>query len=113
MGGVYYRPFEGHDFAVIALLIPLVKIMPPLFQWRMVSGIRRLYKKLSKLDLNDNQLRELSGEKLNSQLDQLANLDQEALNLKVPASLSGRHYHLRAHIAQVVSNIEKIQSLNR
>ncbi len=96
---------------IIALLIPLVKVMPPLFQWRMISGIRKLYKKLSLLDRNDSELRKLSGEELKTRLHQLAGLDEEALNLNVPASLSDRHYHLRAHIAQVKANVEKILRL--
>lgn len=97
---------------VIALLIPLVKIMPPLLQWRMISGIRKLYKKLSKLDLSDSQLQALSGEGLRTRLDQLTELDQETLSMNVPASLSDRHYHLRAHIAHVKSNVEEILRLS-
>ncbi len=93
---------------VIALLIPLLKVMPPLYQWRMNSGIRRLYQELDRLDADSDQLQQSSVQELEALLVRLNKIDQQALSLEVPAGLSDRLYQFREHIALVKSNLKGV-----
>jgi len=89
---------------LLALLLPMFKIMPPLYRWRMRSRIYRWYNHLETLDMaliNDpNTDMQALREELNS-------LDMEVRAIKVPLSFSDQLYHLRQHIHFVRQNVEE------
>ena len=89
---------------LLALMLPMFKIMPPLYRWRMRSRIYRWYNQLETLDMAlindpDADMQTLRKE-LNS-------LDMEVRAIKVPLSFSDQLYHLRQHIDFVRQNVEQ------
>ena len=97
---------------LIILLIPVFKVMPPLYQWRMRARIFRLYNKLDGLDPDVAQIRELSIDERTDLLEKLALLDDEAHDLKVPVAFSDRLYFLRQHIVLVRRELLKQESVD-
>ena len=96
---------------LIALMIPVFKLMPPLYRWKMRSRITRLYDELDELDPDERQLASLSKEEIRHRLNALEVLDQEAHDLKVPVAFSDRLYQLRYHIHLVRKSL--LNTLNR
>ncbi len=79
----------------IALLLPLSKVMPPLYRWRIRSRIYRWYKKLSDIDAGtvDGYSPALLAE--------LERMEMEIRKVKVPLPYAEELYHLRVHLALV------------
>lgn len=82
---------------LIVLMLPLVKIMPSIYNWRMHARVYRWYSKLEELD-DQHRLGETSEQEL---LDKLKKLDDEVRGIEVPLSFSSRVYDLLSHIALV------------
>ncbi|MEN8214731.1 MAG: C4-dicarboxylate ABC transporter substrate-binding protein, partial [Pseudomonadota bacterium] len=89
---------------LVALILPMFKIMPPLYRWRMRSRIYRWYNQLESLDMAslDDSQRDIKA--LHEALNQL---DMEVRAIKVPLSFSDQLYHLRQHIDFVRRDIEQ------
>ena len=84
---------------ITQLLLPLLKVMPPIYGWRMRARVYRWYRDLERVD-----------ERLGADPDAatraaaLAELDQierEVRRVDVPLSFAGQLYHLRQHIELV------------
>jgi len=89
---------------LLALLLPMFKIMPPLYRWRMRSRVFRWYNQLEILDMaliNDPDT------DINVLRDKLNSLDMEVRAIKVPLSFSDQLYHLRQHIDFVRRHVEQ------
>lgn len=89
---------------LLALLLPMFKIMPPLYRWRMRSRVFRWYNQLEELDvalINDPDT------DIDVLRDKLSSLDMEVRAIKVPLSFSDQLYHLRQHIDFVRKNVEQ------
>jgi len=87
---------------LIVLMIPLMKIMPPIYTWRMRSKIYRWYQSLEKIDLamadgskSDDVLR-----------DELDTIDREVVQVHVPLSFANQLYDLRQHIELVKRRLD-------
>lgn len=80
----------------LALLIPLFKIAPPLYNWRIRSKIYRWYAAVREIDVAV-QRKDSSGD-APQLLDRLANLEREVASVSVPLSYTGELYNLRLHI---------------
>ncbi len=81
----------------LALLIPLFRVAPPLYTWRVRSKIYRWYASVREIDaLICNGANaadaQLAGERLKA-------LEREVASVSVPLSYMGELYHLRLHIA--------------
>jgi hypothetical protein len=90
---------------LLALIIPLMKIMPPLYRWRTRSRIYRWYREVLAID------RELSRpgtniEEINQQLTQLEN---DVIQVSVPLSYTEELYDLRLHIGLVKTKLAQLQ----
>jgi len=85
----------------IALLIPLFKVLPPLYRWRIRSRIYRWYEELGNIDtgLDDGFNQAL--------LDDLERIETEIRKVHVPLSYAQELYDLRLHLALVRELIEK------
>lgn len=79
----------------VALLLPLLKIGPPLYQWRVRSRIYRWYAGVRAIDAR--LLAEPAGDR-ESILRQLQQLEREVASISVPLAYTGELYHLRLHI---------------
>lgn len=81
---------------LMALLIPLVKVLPPTYRWRIRSRIYRWYDELHALDLelkNNETIENLvRAEKI------LDEMEQEVREVEVPLSYAEELYHLRLHM---------------
>ncbi len=88
----------------IALLLPLMKIMPPLYRWRIRSRIYRWYDELHRIDtkLADNFNQSL--------LDDLQRIESEIRKVHVPLSYAEELYDLRLHVALIRDQAEKAKN---
>lgn len=76
------------------LLIPLVRILPPVYQWRVRRRIYRMYRDLHLLEYAAE-----TGQRPAAEIDaELERLDHEIRDLKVPLSYSQEVYALRLHL---------------
>ncbi|WP_084420573.1 TAXI family TRAP transporter solute-binding subunit [Henriciella litoralis] len=81
------------------LLIPLVRVAPPLYRWRVRRKIYVWYSDLRELETRG---REASDEAERDRiLDELSDMQQEVGALDVPLSYTEEVYHLRSHITFV------------
>jgi hypothetical protein len=79
----------------VALLLPLLKLGPPLYQWRIRSRIYRWYADVRAIDA---QLLREPADNREAILQQLQQLEREVASISVPLAYSGELYHLRLHI---------------
>jgi hypothetical protein len=88
----------------LALLIPLFKIAPPLYNWRIRSKIYRWYATVREIDVAV-QSRDSSrdGTRL---LERLDDLEREVASVSVPLSYTGELYNLRLHIGFLRDEID-------
>jgi len=85
----------------IALLLPLFKVLPPLYRWRIRSRIYRWYEELGNIDtaLADGFSPAL--------LDDIERIEMEIRKVHVPLSYAQELYDLRLHLALVREQVEK------
>jgi len=81
---------------LITLMIPLMRIVPPLYKWRMRSRIVRWYKDMVKVE---EQVRNAeTAEEREAAFARLKEVDEEVSQVKVPVGYRDMHYTLRFHI---------------
>jgi TRAP transporter TAXI family solute receptor len=89
----------------LALMIPLFRIAPPLYTWRIRSKIYRWYAAVREIDFKaQNQPGAGDAEAL---LRRLEELEREVSSVSVPLSYAGELYHLRLHIGFLQEEIER------
>jgi TRAP-type uncharacterized transport system substrate-binding protein len=81
-------------FSIIAILIPLSRLLPPLYEFRVRSRIFRWYRNLREIE-NDLDERAETREELLHRLDKL---DARVASIAVPLSYTDEVYALRTHI---------------
>jgi TRAP transporter TAXI family solute receptor len=84
---------------LLTLLLPLAKIMPPTYRWRVRKKIYRWYRELQALDTETPKKH--TGEALESLLQKLDKLEEEVRKVSVPLSYADELYSLRLHIGLV------------
>jgi len=84
-------------FSIIAVLIPLARVLPPLYNFRIRSRIFRWYRDLRQIE-DDMGQRSVPVQEL---LAKLAKLDAKVERIAVPLSYTDELYSLRGHIALV------------
>lgn len=82
---------------LLALLIPLGKIMPPLYRWRIRSKIYRWYKELQEVDEGMHG-QSVSSEKIEQFKSELTRIENEVNKVKTPLSYADQVYNLLLHI---------------
>ena len=93
-------------FPILALLIPLFRIAPPLYTWRVRSKIYRWYTAVREIDSlvrKDEAIIDTG-----SLLRRLAELEREVASVSVPLSYTGELYNLRLHISLLQQQLEKL-----
>ncbi|WP_233356228.1 TAXI family TRAP transporter solute-binding subunit [Henriciella aquimarina] len=81
------------------LLIPLVRVAPPIYRWRVRRKIYVWYKDLRELETRGREA--TTNDQRDRVLEELAELQREVGELDVPLSYTEEVYHLRSHIAFV------------
>jgi TRAP transporter TAXI family solute receptor len=89
----------------LALLLPVFRIAPPLYQWRVRSKIFRWYAALRDIDTVMQQETDAVNPAL--LLKRLKELEAEVASVSVPLSYAGELYHLRLHIGFLQERLEK------
>ena len=88
---------------VIAIVVPLVKIVPPIYAWRVKSKFFRRYGELRYIEAEVD--RDPSAEALGAMLDRVAKLDEEVRALAVPLAYSELLFTFRSHVDMVRAKI--------
>jgi hypothetical protein len=89
---------------LLVVVLPLIRMMPPLYAWRIRSRIYKWYKQVRRVDeaLNETSPRA----EIEAGRDQLALLEKEVLSVRVPLSYTEELYNLRLHIGYIRSRLE-------
>ena len=82
---------------LLALMIPLIKIMPPIYRWRMRSRIYRWYREIVAVDHQSHGTEDAT----KASLKELERIEDEVTRVSVPLSYTDELYELRMHIALV------------
>jgi TRAP-type uncharacterized transport system substrate-binding protein len=90
-------------FSIIAVLIPLSRLVPPLYEFRIRSRIFRWYRHLRQIE-SDHELGEKTPPELLSALDKL---EARVSAIAVPLSYTDEVYTLRTHIELVRERLLK------
>jgi hypothetical protein len=81
---------------LLALFIPLVKLLPPFYRWRVRSRIFRWYDQLAKLD--QELLADGSDRRLGELVARLNWIEGQVTRISVPLGYSKDLYDMRVHI---------------
>jgi len=88
---------------VIAVMIPLIKLVPPIYRWRVRSRIYRWYARLKEIEL---QLEENPGfGRLEDMLQRLENIDNAVNKIPTPLAYSENLYSFRQHVDLVQQRV--------
>jgi TRAP transporter TAXI family solute receptor len=90
-------------FSIVAVLIPLSRLVPPLYEFRIRSRIFRWYRNLRQIE-SDHDLGEKSAPELRAALDKL---EDRVAAIAVPLSYTDEVYTLRTHIELVRERLIK------
>jgi len=91
---------------LVAVVLPLFKLMPLIYRWRMRSRIYRWYSKLRAFD--PERHKEEATERLREYLVKLEGIEAKVSNISVPLSFSEELYHLRMHIDMLRSRLKQM-----
>jgi len=95
---------------ILALMIPLSRILPPLYRWRVRSHIYRWYRHLREIEekIADHSVEgnSLSDEENASLQAELEALQQDVIQQTAPLSYTDELYHLQSHIKLVKERLE-------
>jgi TRAP-type uncharacterized transport system substrate-binding protein len=84
-------------FSIIAILIPLARVLPPIYEFRVRSRVFRWYRQLRRIE-DDIARENVARTELRAELD---NLEEKVERINLPLSYTDELYHLRSHIALV------------
>ncbi|MEO8630585.1 MAG: TAXI family TRAP transporter solute-binding subunit [Betaproteobacteria bacterium] len=89
----------------IAIMVPLVRMIPPLYRWRIRSRIYRWYARLKEIEV---QLEEKpDNARLEEMLTRLDNIDRSVNRIPTPLAYSDNLYIFRQHIDLVRDRVRK------
>ena len=110
-----YLPFWAANFVdrmivllvpVLALLIPMVRLLPTLYNWRIRSRIYRQYGELKFLE--DEVVNQPAAGKTGEFIARLDRIEERVDQLRIPLSYHEQMYTLRSHIDLVRARIGKL-----
>lgn len=92
---------------LIVVMIPLLKAVGPIYQWRIRARIYRWYKHLREIDrrLHAGSL----PDELGSEIERLELLEDELAAVEVPLSYSNELYELHMHLRYVIERLRALQ----
>jgi TRAP transporter TAXI family solute receptor len=90
------------------LLLPFLKVAPPIYRWRIRSKIYRWYRVLREID--QKLKRTGAATDLAEEIAKLKRLDEELADVSVPLSYMEEFYNLRLHAAYVLQRLNQMQA---
>ncbi len=94
---------------LLALLLPLMKVLPPVYAWRVRRRILRWYVQLRRIDL-ETQSGLLGPARAAELHDQLEDIETDAARIDVPLGYTDQLYNLRLHIRLLQQKLEGVGS---
>lgn len=91
--------------SLAALLIPLSRILPPLYQWRVRKRIYRWYAQLRDVEIEAQGVDSSNAEKAAGLIRRLDEIEERVNDIAVPLSYADEVYFLRQHIDLVRSKL--------
>jgi TRAP transporter TAXI family solute receptor len=88
----------------LVVLVPLVRMMPPLYRWRVRSRIYRWYKRVRRIDEGLNE--QSTPAAIEAGRKDLAGVEKEVQTIKVPLSYTEELFNLRIHVGYVRTRID-------
>jgi TRAP transporter TAXI family solute receptor len=92
---------------LLALLLPLFKILPLTYRWRMRSRVYRWYDTLQVLDYEVRQ--SLTEENVKNFIERLSKIEEDVRKINVPLAYAAELYSLRLHIDLLRRQIGEIK----
>jgi hypothetical protein len=100
--------------ALAALVIPLSKIVPPLYAWRIRSRVYRWYGQLRAVEqAMENAPEDKRAEVQAAQLQRLDEIEHRVNHISIPLSYADALYGLRSHINLVRQRVRAAVALQR
>ena len=93
---------------LLTILVPLFKIMPPTYRWRVRRKIYRWYHELHAIDIQHPG--QASAAQLAELLQRLDAIEEEVRKVRVPLSYSDELYNLRLHIGMLRNRLQSLRS---
>ncbi len=91
---------------LLTLLIPLFRVAPPLYRWRIRSRIYKWYEDVKMVDeVLKNE--DASVEELQAEIDEVERVQKEVLDIVVPLSYMDEFYRLRTHLQLMRETLER------
>ncbi len=96
---------------LLFVLIPLIRMLPPVYRWRIRSRIYRWYTQLRRIDehLRDADQKPDIAAALAEDRARINRLEHDIASVKVPLSYMEEFYNLRLHLAYIRGRIEAHQ----
>lgn len=94
---------------LLLLIIPLFKILPPVYRWRIRSKVYRWYEQLQEVD-DQTRVGQLSDEQYEYLTQELDRITDEVSKLHTPLSNADQLYNLLVHIDLIKKIIQSKQS---
>jgi hypothetical protein len=91
---------------MVALLLPLLRIAPPLYQWRVRSRVYRWYAAVRDID----QAISSGTPDVASLRARLCALESDVASVSVPLAYTGEQYHLRLHIRLLQEELDGLEN---
>lgn len=91
----------------IAIMLPLLKTMGPLYAWRMRARVYRWYAHLRRVDklIHQGAIEQV----LEKEIEALLNLEDELTQVDVPLSYAHELYSLHLHVSYMISRLRQMQ----
>ena len=93
---------------LLLLIVPLFKILPPVYRWRIRSKVYRWYEQLQKVD-DQTRVSELSEEQSEYLTQELDRISEEVSRLHTPLSNADQLYNLLVHIDLIKKTVQSKQ----
>lgn len=93
----------------IAIMLPLLKSMGPLYAWRMRARVYRWYAHLRRVDKLIH--RGTIDQVLEQEIEALLKLEDELTQVEVPLSYAHELYSLHLHVSYMISRLREMQAL--
>ena len=91
---------------LLTLLIPLFKLTPPLWRWRIRRRFYRMYAALREID---ESARDASPDTRRKLLAQLREVDAQIAELSIPKAYMSEYYELQLHAAHLTDRVSQMQ----
>jgi hypothetical protein len=93
---------------MIILLLPGMRVIPAIYNWRFKSRLFRWYREL--MIIEQNLLTQMEPDKHKKLLEKFDSIEEAVNRMKVPASFANQLYGLRGHISFVRERLTNIKN---